>query len=271
MKHSFLPLLFLASCALSAQFESPFGKGAEFLGMGNGGVASVSNYSMQYNHSGLAWIDEWSVNVQAARLFDDSGILHLHTGFVYPTQKFGAFGFRAERYGLDGYSFQNYSMAYARKLHSNFSMSVAFNLYQFAIEGYGNSFTPNVEIGMLTQLTDEISLGMHLANPFPLRLSQETALPTIFSAGIQYQINALVKIVADVEKNIKETQNFKFGVEYQIHQILALRAGINTLPGSFFFGVSLLWKNIKMDIGNGYHQILGNSIGLGVVYRKPAE
>lgn len=271
MKLFALTLCFLLCLSLSAQIESPFSKGAYFLGLGNSGSATESSQALFYNQAGIAGEKSLSTTVHGARLYDQSGISHLHAGVVLPTDGYGHFGLRVSNFGIDGYSFQNYSLTYARKLFANFNLALSFNAYQFRIENYGNAFLPNVEIGFLTRINDKVNVAAHIANPFPAGLSERRDFPTIFTAGLQYQVSKLVSIQADIEKNIEETQNFKVGIQYQIHPMLGLRAGINTLPGTVYFGLGTRWKNFEIDLGNGFHPILGNSTGISLTYRNVKE
>jgi hypothetical protein len=259
-------LLFL-TIGLSAQLESPFQYGSQFLRMGNAGSAMSTHSSILYNPAGIADLESMSFSVDGGQLYNNSGLLHFHAAAVLPSKKLGTFGVRIQRYGLEGFNYQNYSLTYAKSLFVNLKLAVTFNLYQFQIDNYGNTFVPNMEIGFLSNLSDNLSLGVHVANPFPIKITETTDFPTVFTAGASYKVSEVVTINADIEKNITQRENIKFGFSYQLHSSFAISAGINTFPGTFYFGIALKLNTLEINLGNGYDQILGNSTGLGIIYR----
>ncbi|GLR15401.1 hypothetical protein [Portibacter lacus] len=261
----FFSLCFL-TLQIQAQLESPFEKGAELLGIGNAGTGYSGHYALLYNQAGIADAEELSFSVDGARLFNDSGLLHLHAAAVIPTKKLGTFGLKIQRYGLEGFNYQNYALTYSRALFKSFKLAATFNAYQFQIENYGNSFEPNMEIGVLTDLSDKVSLGVHVSNPFPLQISENTDFPTVFSAGILYKVSKVVRLYADIEKNIRQRENIKVGIDYDLHSSFSIRVGMNTFPGSFYFGCKVKLTKIAINLGNGYHPVLGNSTGIGIIY-----
>ncbi len=274
---SFISVLVLFAVALpqmQGQIESPFDKGAYGIGIGNAAAGNAGHYGILYNQAGIAGLKDMSVSVDGGRIFSDSELLHLHLGAVIPTKRQGVFGIRIQRYGLEGYNYQNYAFTYARILFNNFQIAATFNYYQFQIENYGNTFIPNLEIGALSRLTDRLSLGVHLANPLPLEIADQTDFPTVLSAGLKYQVSPLIYINLDVEKNIRERENVKVGINYSIHPRLDLRVGVNSFPGSFHFGFAVKTDRLNVNFGNAFHPILGNSTGVGIVYQntpRPAE
>lgn len=266
MKPFVLLGLFFLPLFIHAQLESPFDKGAQFLRMGNAGSGLEDHSSILYNQAGIAGLEGMSFSVNGAQLYNNSGLLHFHAAAVVPTKKLGVFGIKIQRYGIEGFNYQNYAVTYARPLFTNFKIAATFNFYQFQIENYGNTFVPNFELGFLTNLSDRVALGVHVANPLPLEISETTDFPTVFTAGITFKVSSLVQINADIEKNIVERENIKIGFNYLLHPKFAISAGINTLPGTFYFGFAIKLDNLDINLGNGYHQVLGNSTGLGIIY-----
>jgi hypothetical protein len=261
-----ISILFFFTSPISAQIESPFGFGALSISQGNTMSSFDGHYAILYNQAGLANLDEISFSADAAQLYNNSGLLHFHLAGVIPTKNQGNFGIKIQRYGLDGYNYQNYALSYARPLFKSFRIAATFQLYQFQIEQYGNTFLPNLDFGIMTDLSSKITLGAHLANALPLDITETTAFPTVLSAGIKYDVSKLISLFADVEKNIRQKENIKIGMMYQIHPKFKIRLGINTFPGTFHFGFEVLLDKIHVNIGNAFHQVLGNSTGLGMLY-----
>lgn len=258
--------LFFLSISMKAQLESPFGFGAFAISQGNAMASFQGHYSILGNQAGIASLDDMSFSVDAGQLYNNSGLYQFHLGGVIPTKNSGNFGIKIQRYGLDGYNYQNYALTYARPLFRTFRIAATFQLYQFQIEQYGNSFIPNIDIGLSTDLSSKIILGAHISNALPLNITESTPFPTTISVGVQYKVNNLISLYGDIEKNIRQKQNIKLGFVYQIHPIFNINLGLNTFPGSFHFGFGLVLDKIHINLGNAYHQVLGNSTGVGIVY-----
>ena len=251
---------------LNAQLESPFEIGANAIGQGNAFAAFDGHYAILHNQAGITNVQEMSFSVDAGQIYNGSGVTHLHAAALLPTSKLGNFGIVVQRYGIDSYNFQNYGLTYARKLSAKFNIAATFNLYQFQIENYGNALVPNFQIGIQSKMNDRLSIGAHLANPLPLEIAEGVDFPTVLSIGLKYNVSSIIEMYLDVEKNIIQKENIKIGLAYAIHPKLDLRIGMNTYPGTFHFGFALNLQKMQLNFGNGFHPILGNTSGLGVLY-----
>ena len=262
----FSAIKFFCAPMLNAQLESPFELGAQAIGQGNAFAAYDGHYALLHNQAGIANVKEMSFSVDAGQIYNGSGVSHLHAAALLPTSKLGNFGIVFQRYGIDSYNFQNYGLSYGRKLSAKLNIAASFNLYQFRIENYGNALVPNFQIGLQSKMNDRLSIGAHLANPLPLEIVEGVDFPTVLSIGLKYNVSSIIEIYLDVEKNIIQKENIKIGLSYAIHPKFNLRIGMNSFPGSFHFGFALNLQKMQINFGNGFHPILGNTSGLGVLY-----
>ncbi len=110
-------------------------------------------------------------------------------------------------------------------------------------------------------------MAAHLANPMSQEIVEDDQLPTVFKIGASYRPSKNVLLSAEIEKDIDFEARIKFGIEYLLVEAFAIRAGFSSNPSSFSFGIGYnIKKTFKIDIGANYHQILGFSPGLGIIY-----
>ena len=90
-----------------------------------------------------------------------------------------------------------------------------------------------------------MQFAAHVFNPVRMDLSEDgqDKLPTVMNFGAAYTFSEKVMIAAEVEKDLDYDMMFKVGVEYQIIEMLELRAGVSTNPTLVSFGAGLNFKN----------------------------
>jgi len=58
------------------------------------------------------------------------------------------------------------------------------------------------------------------------------------------------------------------GLEYHINKVLYLRGGISTNPTQYAFGFGMQLKDFKVDFSSSFHQTLGITPGISIVYTR---
>jgi long-subunit fatty acid transport protein len=112
------------------------------------------------------------------------------------------------------------------------------------------------DVGILHQTTNEnLKLGITFRN-FGKQLSYYTEseyeenLPRMVTAGFNYHPNEKLYVTLDIHKPLDYDFSGRIGCEYQLHEMLALRAGYKTLASD--------WKT-----GGDYDTFSGMSFGTG--------
>lgn len=188
---------------------------------------------------------------------------------VLPT-KSGTFGLSIASFGYSLYGESKYGLSYGRKLSEKLCIGVQANYHNVRIaEGYGNTNALTIEGGILAQLTTKLRLGAHIYNPTRTQISeyQDERLPTILRLGMNYKFSDKVFVAIETEKDVDHKAVFKIGVEYHVIDILYLRAGIATNPVYSSFGFGLHLKQFKLDIASQFHQVLGHTPQLSLIYQ----
>ena len=136
--------------------------------------------------------------------------------------------------------------------------------------GSTNSFT--AEIGIISQLTKEISIGAHLFSPVRVNVAEGNDIPTNLRVGFEYKPSELVSFYGEFEKEIDYKETFKAGINYEIIDDFHLRTGIKSNPATYSFGLAYYMANgIGIQAAVAFHQVLGVSPGISVVYNKIAQ
>ena len=76
------------------------------------------------------------------------------------------------------------------------------------------------------------------------------------------------------EKDVNFDAIVNAGIEYHITQMFYLRGGISTNPTQYAFGFGMQLKDFKIDLSSSFHQTLGITPGISIIYsrnKKPKQ
>lgn len=183
----------------------------------------------------------------------------------------GNFAFTAGYFGYKAYNETTLGISYGRKIGEQVYIGARFNYYSVLIPSYGKASTLNAEAGSLFQLTPQLWSGFSVANPFAGRLGKQTGekLARVYKAGIGYTLSQLCFLGATVIKEENHAPSVHFGIQYRPIKQLFVRTGIVTGNHSWYAGLGYLWKNLRVDITVSFHDRLGMSPGLLLLYQSP--
>jgi hypothetical protein len=133
-----------------------------------------------------------------------------------------------------------FSLTFANKFHDNVSIGATIKLYYHSLYGEISSSTVGFDVGGLVKITDDISIGVALIDVgskykwdtspiYGQRGANTTAkFPLLYRGGISYTLPDLPGMMSiDVEQSSEKTLLVRVGTEFQIHELLALRGGID--------------------------------------------
>ena len=191
-------------------------------------------------------------------------------GFAMPTTS-GTFGVSVHYFGFEEFNQSKIGLSYARKLMEKLSVGIQFDMVSTQIAEYGNKNLFTFEIGVQSELIENLLLGFHLYNPVKLEIIEDEFLPTILRAGLTYTASKKLLLHAELEKDFDFPFIFKSGIEYELVNDFWLRIGVQTNPTALSFGLGYQLKNgLRFDLASNYHQELGitPSIGVGFDFIK---
>lgn len=269
-KNMLLRSIFIVICCLCGTLHAQNGisnnAGARGQAMANSSVTFQDVNSLLSNPAGLVHLDKPSILLFTEQRFAQTEIRSIAAGVAYPLSS-GTFGLNVQYFGFDLYNEQKIGLAYSRKLAEKFSMGAQVNYVGFRIPEYGNRGFLTFDIGIQAEIYKDLLLGVHIANPIGQEVIEGENLPSVFKAGLSYCPGKKVILALEAEKDLDFELRIKGGIEYLPIEALALRVGFANNPSSFTFGAGYTIKErLRIDIASAYHQILGFSPGIGVVY-----
>jgi len=263
-----LPIFF--SISIFAQNGATNSTGARSKGVADASVAFTGINSIFNNQAGLAELDNMSFLLSAEQRYLLNDLNNFGFGFAMPTNS-GSFGVSVHYFGFEDFNQSKIGLTYARKLMDKLSVGIQFDMLSTQISEYGNKNLFTFEIGVQSELIENLLLGFHLYNPVKLEIIEEEYLPTILRAGATYTASKKLMLHAELEKDFDFPFIFKGGVEYELTDDLWLRVGIQTNPTALSFGLGYQMKNgLRFDLASNYHQELGftPSVAVGFYFVK---
>ncbi len=257
---NFRALLFFVSALFSLSANAQFQEGPP-QGYGLAGLGNNEIWAAYQNQAGLASLEGISAGVSYSNAFL---IPELGTGAVAVALPFKkqTFAVSIRSFGYSQYNEGKYGLAYARQLAENLRIGIQFNFQTVKIgEGYGNQNVFTVEGGVQYDAGEHVTLSAHVFNPNQSKINayEDERLPAIIRAGVQYRFNDRLFAAADIWKQIDQDPQLHTGVEYWVHPIIALRAGISTAHFQSHFGLGVKAGQFQVDLSTAYHSVLGYS------------
>jgi hypothetical protein len=254
---------------LNAQIGNDF-VGARSAAMGGYNVTFSDVWSTNNNQAGLGFIEDMSAGIYYENRFLLKETSYKAGAFVLPVKK-GAFGISIASFGYTAYSETKAGLSYGQRFGDKFSLGVQMNyLNTSLIQEYGSKTTITGAIGLIAKLSKELSLGVHVYNPNRSKLAvyDNERVPTIMKLGLDYRFSEKVMLAVSTEKDLDVDAVVNAGLEYHITDILYLRGGISTNPTQYAFGFGMQLKDFKVDLSSSFHQTLGITPGISIVYTR---
>lgn len=259
-------LLLLTSIPIAFTTAQPsLPAGAKGAGMNDVGVTFQDIYSGFTNQAGLAYIHQTSFAIFGEQRFLLAGLNSFAATTALPT-KSGTVGLVLQYFGFETYNEQKIGLAYARKLFDQVALGVQFNYLNTRITEYGTKGVISAEVGLQANITQQLRLGVHVSSPFSVAITDEDIVPTILKLGLAYEWSKKVMVAAEVEKDMDYPPILKLGINYKIVDKLSLRAGVGSNPVRNSFGIGIHLKNLTIDVASSFHQILGFTPSVSVIY-----
>ncbi len=172
-------------------------------------------------------------------------------------------------FGDASYSEQRYNLAFAKQLNRNFWTGISLDYCRLTQGGgYGSAGAFTFSAGLLTRLNDQIFFGAYAFNPLKMKAGGQVqaVIPTWMRLGLAYIFSQELKLETELEKANNQTATLSLGAEYIIRQNIFFRVGVNTLPGSWSFGVGLRLARLRFDMATEIHPTLGLCPNAGILY-----
>ncbi len=234
--------------------------------LGNIRVFDNSAFAHFNNPGALA---SYKVNQLAGGYDNRFGLAELSTINIAGAMSFGpgVLGFGIARSGGKLFNQQTLGISYSNQL-GIVSIGGKLEWFQTQIEGFGTGNSAIFSLGGIADLSPTFSLGATISNLNRAKLGRNSTqrIPTGISLGLSYHPSTQLNFYAEVEKDILINPVYKIGLEYELHEWIELRTGVNSNPGRLFFGLGINYVKIGLDLGYGQVNPLGSTTNFSLTY-----
>ncbi|OEK00328.1 hypothetical protein BFP97_01835 [Roseivirga sp. 4D4] len=240
--------------------------GAVSIGLGDIVSIGSEDWSIFNNPAGLADINEISGIAGYQTILDFSPFNSVFAGINLPSS-IGTFGLGASKFGDEIFNTQMLHLALAQKIGIvNLGFKTA--IQQLYIDGFGKRSVLVSEIGAITNLGPELTLGTHIYNFTQSNISRDIQekIPVIVRASIDYHPTDELNLYAEFEKDVRLDPIIKMGLAYRLIETMVLRTGISPTTNRHSFGASLVLKAFTIDYGLRSGQGIGMLHSIGIIY-----
>jgi hypothetical protein len=263
-------VLFSLSIGLTSRAQSAAGAFAD----GRAGAALLSRdvWSAFNNQGALAFTENFTAGLWYRNRFMTEGLADQAIAAVIPVGQ-GAFGITGQAFGNNLFRRANAGIAYGMRISEKFGVGIRLGYQSIRIaEGYGSDGGIVVEGGFAYQMNKNLSLGVQLQNVNRDQISTqpEQRMPSVIKGGVQYSFSEKVQLASEVWKAEDQDLSVRVGLEYRPLDNLYLAMGVRTGSSQLSFGFAYLVRNFRFEVSSSYHQVLGFTPQLGLIY-SPKE
>lgn len=244
--------------------------GSRSVAMGGVSTTLSDLWSANNNQAGLGFIEEMIGGIYYENRFLLKETAYNAGAFVLPT-KVGALGLSVASFGYSAYSETKAGLSYGQRFGDKFSIGIQLNYLNTRLsQEYGSNNAITGAIGLIAKLSDELTMGVHVYNPTKTKLADydNERISTVMKLGLDYRFSEKVIFIIETEKAIAYKALAKLGIEYQVLDVLYLRGGISTNPTLASFGFGLKLKGFKVELSSSFHQTLGITPSVSIVYTR---
>lgn len=246
--------------------------GARSYGMGRTSLTVGDAWAVFNNVAALSDVKGTEAFLGYSNRFVLSGLNTLQAGATFDAFFNGKMGIGVTRFGDDLYNEHRLALGYSHKI-SNVSIGIQANYLQTSIQGYGTRHNFALEMGGLAQLSENLTLGMHIFNINQAKVSdfEDERIPTIMRIGVSYKPTKRVTVNIETEKDTEFSASFKAGLEYELvnqnENKVFIRTGITTEQFLAHFGAGYYKGNFGLDYAFTTLPQVGYSHHVGLIYR----
>lgn len=193
--------------------------------------------------------------------------LSVYSLAVVKKLKRSAFGINLVNMGDQEYLERKLQASFSMKLTEVFNIGANFNMLQLSISDYGQTFTPSIDLGILTKLTEKIAVGIFAQNIATTK--QETiSYPTILALGVDYKLSEKVGLKLEAEKILDRSIAIKSALKYAPQEKLNFMLGVDTQRQNMALGISYQLNGFKIIGAYTLGNVLNSTPALNLRYLR---
>ncbi len=248
MKRLFLVILILWAVNLSAQFENT-DVGARPTALG-GAFTSLSDNSLAifYNPAGLGQVKyrEFAAFYSPAPF----GLTDLSTASLSYSEplSFGTIGAAFKTYGFELYRENNFIVSYGNSYKNKIYYGANINVYNLHIQNYNNATAFGLDIGAMAYIAKFLQWGFFGKNITGTKIGEaKEKIAQVYRSGFTFQPEEKLRLIGEIEKDVKYPLSVRGGLEYSVIDFLDLRFGVGSQPAIFSAGVGINYNIFSFD------------------------
>lgn len=227
-------------------------------------------FSFSGNQAALSNLKSTTAGVYGEKRFGLRALSNFHGVIGIPLKNAGI-GMNVYHSGDENFSEMQAGLAYGLLLSNNISIGTQINFNQIRVSGYGSASTVNFEVGALVALSNKVMMGLHVYNPAGGKFGKNKTekFGSIYKAGVGYEASEQFFVSAEIAKEENLPVNVNAAMQYNFNKHFLARGGVSSAIANYFVGIGILWSTIRLDIISSYHQQLGFSPSLMMVFNAP--
>lgn len=270
MKKTLLLIVIILSTSTLFAYDLIHPIGGRATAMGGSSVASQGLWAMQNNPAGMANLEKISLGLYYENLWLLPETAYKCGAFALPT-KFGTLGLSFNQFGSSKYNENKLGLAYAKDFGRYLQIGLQLDYLMLKIgNDYGKFSALTFELGIQSHVTDKLTLGTYVFNPVSFSFEQtlnHEKLPIVMRFGLAYQFTKDFVGQCEIEKDTeRDGVSLRGGLEYEAIRNFYIRAGVQTNPGIFSFGLGYAISFAQINVAAQLHNELGASVQIGMIF-----
>ncbi len=192
---------------------------------------------------------------------------NMRFAFLLSTDK-GGIGFGGQLQGSNGFTAATLNVGYGMRLSENLGIGVKLEGAKTTWPGRISMIRIGYQAGLLYQLPNNTSIGIHISNNRFLRKFKNNQLPGYYvvQTGIGKKINQYLYAICELIKESDKPIAVMPTIDWKINELFRLKAGIS--PPLNMGSVVLGWKLKKESVSLAFssHSYLGFSSGISITH-----
>ena len=284
IKKIILMLLTFMAVAYSGAFDDRY-PSPRAMAMSNAFVAVANDaWAPWYNPAGLAQIQNYQAGFAYQKPFSLSFFNTIFaTGVVPINNKYGTVSVFFENFGVK-YRGNDLNQEYTAGISHGFfllsdihtSLSVGYSIKYYHMKlsesvgglDLGSGGTLGFDAGIQASIYKRTYLGLYVYNLNAPTIGVDVAqeLPRRVVIGAAYKPYTGLTTSIAVNKPIGLETQYEAGFEFQLLDMLSLRAGTSTQPSRFSAGLGIEFEGLNFDYAFQTHPVLSETHSFGLVY-----
>jgi len=241
--------------------------GAKAWSLGGSAVSENNVFSVANNMASSTEIQHYQLGIYNQTRFGIKQLNTINSSIVVPS-KWVHSGISISHFGYEKFNQQKMSFGIAKKLNTNFSIGITLNYVTINIAEQENTGAFLGSFSSFYKANKKLQFGLLIFNPTQSKynINSYGNVPTFGRIGLKYLVNKNVYFLAEANKIIGQDLVFRSGINYQLHPKFDLSIGYANNPNYITFGFSAKLKQLDVQFASSYHQILGLTPHLGLVF-----